>query len=42
MHLTLKETKEEIYASQRVSKHVSPHVHNALDIVCVREGTLEM
>ena len=42
MHLTLKETKEEIYASQRVSKHVSPHLHNALEIVCVTEGTLEM
>ena len=29
MHLTLKETKDEVYASQRVSKHVSPHLHNA-------------
>lgn len=42
MHLTFKETKEEVYASQRVSKHVSPHLHNALEIVCVTEGTLEM
>ena len=42
MHLTLKETKDEVYASQRVSKHVSPHLHNALEIVCVTEGTLEM
>ena len=23
-------------------KHVSPHLHNALEIVCVTEGTLEM
>ena len=42
MHLTFKETKEEVYAVQRVSKHVSPHLHNALEIVCVTEGTLEM
>ena len=37
MHLTFKETKEEVYAAQRVSKHVSPHLHNALEIVCVTE-----
>ena len=42
MHFTFKETKEEVYAAQRVSKHVSPHLHNALEIVCVTEGTLEM
>ena len=42
MHLTFKETKVEVYAVQRVSKHVSPHLHNALEIVCVTEGTLEM
>ena len=42
MHLTFKETKEDVYAAQRVSKHVSPHLHNALEIVCVTEGTLEM
>lgn len=42
MHLTFKETKEEIYAAQRVSKHVSPHLHNALEIVCVTEGVLEL
>lgn len=42
MHLTFKKTKEEVYAAQRVSKHVSPHLHNALEIVYVTEGTLEM
>ena len=42
MHFTFKETKEEVYAAQIVSKHVSPHLHNALEIVCVTEGTLEM
>ncbi len=42
MHLTFKETKEEVYAAQRVSKHISPHLHNALEIVCVTEGTLEI
>ena len=34
--------KRQVYAAQRVSKHVSPHLHNALEIVCVTEGTLEM
>ena len=42
MHFTFKETKEEVYAAQRVSKHVSPHLQNALEIVCVTEGTLVM
>lgn len=42
MHLTFKETKEEICAVQRVSRHISPHLHNALEIVCVTEGTLEL
>ena len=42
MHLTFKETKEEVYAAQRVSKHISPHLHNALEIVCVTDGTLVM
>lgn len=42
MHLTFKETKEEIFAIHRVSKHVSPHLHHAFEIVCVTEGTLEL
>lgn len=42
MHLTFKETKEDIYAVRRDSKHISPHLHNALEIVCVTEGTLEL
>lgn len=42
MHLTFKETREEVYAAQRVSKHVSPHLHSALEIVCVTEGVLEL
>lgn len=42
MHLTFQETNQEIYASQRMSKHVSPHLHNALEIVCVTEGKLEL
>lgn len=42
MHLTIKESKEEIFAFDRVSKHVSPHLHHALEIICVTEGTLEL
>lgn len=42
MHLTFKETKEEILAVHRVSRHVSAHLHHALEIVCVTEGTLEL
>lgn len=42
MHLTIKETKEEIYAVRRAPKHVSPHLHHALEIVCVTEGALEL
>lgn len=42
MHLTFKETKEEIYAIQKVSKHISPHLHNALEIVYVTKGVLEL
>lgn len=42
MHFTFKETKEEIFAVHRVSKHVSPHLHHAFEIVCVTEGTLEL
>lgn len=42
MHLKVKETKEEIYAVRRTPKHVSPHLHHALEIVCVTEGALEL
>ncbi len=42
MHLTFTETKEEIFAVHKLSKHVSPHLHHALEIVCVTEGALEL
>lgn len=42
MHLIFKDTKEEIFTVHRLSKHVSPHLHNALEIVCVTQGTLEL
>lgn len=42
MHLSFEETKEEILAVQRVTKHVSPHLHSALEIVWVTDGTLEL
>lgn len=42
MHLKVKETKEEVYAVRRAPKHVSPHLHHALEIVCVTKGELEL
>lgn len=42
MHLLFVDTKEEILAVKRVAEHVSPHLHNALEIVWVTEGTLEL
>lgn len=42
MHLLFENTKEEILAVQRVTKHVSPHLHSSLEIVWVTDGTLEL
>ena len=36
------DTKEEIIAINRKSKHIKPHLHNALEIVCVTSGALEL
>ena len=36
------DTKEEIIAINRKSKHIEPHLHNALEIVCVTSGALEL
>ena len=36
------DTKEEIIAINRKSKHIEPHLHNALEIVCVTNGALEL
>ena len=42
MHLKYVDTKEEIIAINRKSKHIEPHLHNALEIVCVTSGALEL
>ena len=42
MQLKYVETKEEIIAVNKKSKHIEPHLHNALEIVCVTSGTLEL
>lgn len=42
MRFTVVDTKEEILAVNRKSKHVEPHLHNASEIVCVTNGTLEL
>ena len=36
------DTKEEIIAVNKKSKHIEPHLHNALEIVCVTNGVLEL
>ena len=41
MQLKYVDTKEEIIAINRKSKHIEPHLHNALEIVCVTSGALE-
>ena len=35
MQLKYVDTKEEIIAINRKSKHIEPHLHDALEIVCV-------
>ena len=42
MQLKYVDTKEEIIAINRKAKHIEPHLHNALEIVCVTSGTLEL
>lgn len=42
MHLSLEDTKEEILAVRKTAKHIFPHIHNALEIVYVTDGTLEL
>ena len=42
MQLKYVDTKEEIIAINRKSKHIEPHLHNALEIVCVTSGVLEL
>lgn len=42
VHLTVVDTKEEILAVERAAGHVPPHLHNALELVWVTEGALEL
>ena len=42
MQLKYVNTKEEIIAVNKRSKHIEPHLHNAMEIVCVTRGTLEL
>lgn len=42
MHLIYEDTKEEIIAVKKISRHQSPHLHNSLEIVYVTNGTLEL
>lgn len=41
MHLEYQETKEKVIFHHDNSGHVPPHIHNALEVVYVTEGTLE-
>lgn len=42
MHIRYKETKNTIKIREKKSKHIEPHLHSALEIVYVTEGTLEL
>ena len=40
--MTYENTNEEIIAVKRKPRHQPPHLHNAMEIVCVTKGTLEL
>ena len=42
MQLKYVDKKEEIIAVNKKSKHIEPHLHNALEIVCITSGTLDL
>ena len=42
MHLVYENTKEEIIAIKKTPVHRPPHLHNALEIVYVTEGCVEL
>ena len=42
MHLKYKETKSLIEVKEKTSKHTSPHLHDALEIIYITKGTLEL
>ena len=42
MHIQYKETKNSVRIREKDSKHIEPHLHSALELVYVTEGTLEL
>ena len=42
MHLTYKNTKDEILAVMHQAKHEPPHLHHALELVWIKSGSLEL
>lgn len=42
MHLIYEDTKEEIIAVQRKAKHQPPHLYQAMELVYVIKGSLEL
>lgn len=42
MHLKYKETKSLIEVKEKTSKHTSPHLHDALEIIYITKGSLEL
>lgn len=42
MHLVYENTKEEVIAIKKTPVHRPPHLHNALEIVYVTEGCVEL
>ncbi len=41
MYIQYEETKERVLSRQKESRHVPPHLHDALEIIYVTEGSLE-
>ena len=42
MHLLYEEKKEKLYMTHKVSKHFPPHLHEALEMIWVTGGSLEL
>ena len=42
MHLTYKNTKDEILAVMHQAKHEPQHMHHALELVWIKSGSLEL
>lgn len=42
MHLLYEEKREKLYITHKMSKHFPPHLHEALEMIYVTEGNLEL